>query len=408
MLAAVAFLASAGRAVALDPPNPNDPCSTAGRDTCGTTGIGFYQSYRYGIRWFGDYKGLPDGSRAFCIDLGYWYPSTSYRYTLQSEPTLTDSAGREVPLLNRRKMAYAAWAFGRTTDPDRQAAAMLYTHSLMGDARPGEADPNAIGPKVASIYRTVAAESARLHGPYRIDGRFAGPLESGKPATATIRLLSATGAALPGVELHLSAQGASGVPETATANAHGVATVGFRPSSGLGVAIAVTAPGVPATVPSVYRPAVQKVAPNAQRLLAPTAETVKGTVAHSLARGRIAVSTTAMPTELVAGHVVRDRFVITGATASWQSKITVTIHGPFTAASQTSCNRKAWQGEIATHGPGTNRTGWYVFQLAVPGDAGNIGVRTACDDSDSPCRPTSTRRAGGSTARHPGTRPARS
>jgi LPXTG-site transpeptidase (sortase) family protein len=146
---------------------------------------------------------------------------------------------------------------------------------------------------------------------------------------------------------------------------------------------------VPATVPSVYRPAVQRAAPNAQRLLAPTAQTVKGTVVHRVARGRIAVATTATPTELVAGHAVRDRVVITGATPSWESKITVTIHGPFAEASQTACTRKAWQGAFTARGPGTyttpsasvNRTGWYVFQLAVPGDAANIGVRTACSDS---------------------------
>ena len=49
---------------------------------------------------------------------------------------------------------------------------MLYVHSLMGDARPGEVDPAAIGPQVASIYRQVAADADRFHGPYRVVGRF--------------------------------------------------------------------------------------------------------------------------------------------------------------------------------------------------------------------------------------------
>ena len=75
-LVVAASLIAAGTAAAVLPPNPNDPCSTAGRDTCGTTGVGFYKTYRYGIRWFGDYKGVIDGGgRSFCIDLGYWYPS---------------------------------------------------------------------------------------------------------------------------------------------------------------------------------------------------------------------------------------------------------------------------------------------------------------------------------------------
>ena len=43
---AVPATSSAGR-----PPNRNDPCSTAGRDTCGTTGTGYYKVYRYDSGW---------------------------------------------------------------------------------------------------------------------------------------------------------------------------------------------------------------------------------------------------------------------------------------------------------------------------------------------------------------------
>src|SRR5262249_14686102 len=152
---AVAFW-SVGTAGAGNPPNGNDPCSRAGRDTCGTTGIGFYDTYRYGIRWFGDYKNVATGQgRALCIDLGYWYPSASYRSDLESAPSLRNTAGQAVLLDDRQKIAYAVWSFGRSTNPDRQAAVMLYVHSLMGDARPGEADPQAINPRVAADYAMV-------------------------------------------------------------------------------------------------------------------------------------------------------------------------------------------------------------------------------------------------------------
>ena len=160
LVGAVAFLGPSA-ATARNPPNPNDRCSQAGRDTCGTTGIGFYDTYRYGIRWFGDYKNVVAGlGRVFCIDLGYWYPSPSYRYQPEEGPGLQNSAGRSVLLVNRQKIAYAVWAYGRSTTPNRQAAVMLYVHSLMGDARPGEADPRAINPTVASIYGTVARDAA--------------------------------------------------------------------------------------------------------------------------------------------------------------------------------------------------------------------------------------------------------
>ena len=76
---ALALVAIPSASLAAEPPNPNDPCSTAGRDTCGTTGVGFYKTYRYGIRWFGDFRGaVPGPAHTFCIDLQYWYPSPKY------------------------------------------------------------------------------------------------------------------------------------------------------------------------------------------------------------------------------------------------------------------------------------------------------------------------------------------
>ena len=385
----VLLLVFVGQAGAGEPPNGNDPCSTAGRDTCGTTGVGFYKTYRYGIRWFGDYKGILDGGgRGFCVDLGYWYPSPEYRYTLEASGTLKNSAGRTVPLVNRQKIAYATWAFGRSTNPDRQAAVMLYVHSLMGDARPGEVDPEAIGGQVASIFRTVEADAARYHGPYHVVGGFSGPLKAGESADATIRVLSVTGAALPGITLHLHADGASGVPSTVTADAQGIARITFNPGASRGVTIAVSAPNQAASVPEVYAPTTASAAPNAQRLIRPVSQEVTGTLEQHVTKARIAVSTTAAPTQAVAGHVVRDHVVITGATTGWHATVAVTIHGPFPATAQISCNKKAWQGTFAASGPGTyvtpnaavDETGWYVFQLNVPGDSANIGLETPCND----------------------------
>src|SRR5438128_12025470 len=81
VLCALALLALPSASLAKDPPNPHDPCSSAGRDTCGTTGVGFYSQYRYGIRWFGDYRRAVAGEAVtFCIDLGYWYPSPASRF----------------------------------------------------------------------------------------------------------------------------------------------------------------------------------------------------------------------------------------------------------------------------------------------------------------------------------------
>ena len=73
--------AATGVAQAAEPPNQNDPCSRNGRNTCGTNGEGSYRNYRYGVRWFGDYRGAVEdvSGGTFCIDLRFWYPSRVVR-----------------------------------------------------------------------------------------------------------------------------------------------------------------------------------------------------------------------------------------------------------------------------------------------------------------------------------------
>jgi hypothetical protein len=149
----LAFLAIAPSSSAVEPPNPNDKCSNGGRNTCGTLGVGFYDNYRYGLRWFGDFRGaVPGEAHTFCLDLGYWYPSPDYRFRESTAP-LRNRLNQPVPLSNQQRMAYAIWRYGRSTIPNQQAAVNLYVHSLMGDARPGEVDPGAVSPVVASLYQ---------------------------------------------------------------------------------------------------------------------------------------------------------------------------------------------------------------------------------------------------------------
>src|SRR5438046_2798135 len=102
LLGACALLAPA-LARAGEPPDQKDPCSTSGRDTCGTTGVGSYETYRYGLRWFGDYRGaVPDAPHTFCIDLQYWYPSPAYRFVESSAALETRSGGAVPPNAQRR------------------------------------------------------------------------------------------------------------------------------------------------------------------------------------------------------------------------------------------------------------------------------------------------------------------
>ena len=79
--AAVLLLAGPPTSRAADPPNPNDPCISGTRNICGTTGVGSYETYRYGTRWFGDFRNVVPGQfHMYCIDLRFWYPGPDYDY----------------------------------------------------------------------------------------------------------------------------------------------------------------------------------------------------------------------------------------------------------------------------------------------------------------------------------------
>ena len=161
-------------ALAAEPPNQNDPCSRNGRNTCGTNGEGSYRNYRYGVRWFGDYRGAVEdvSGGTFCIDLRFWYPSKSFGYETRSAAGLKNKENESVSALKLRRMNRALWRYGRSNNAAQQAAVMVYVHRLMGDGAPGEADPNALSAASRRDLRAgrVATPSASP-GPTRCERR---------------------------------------------------------------------------------------------------------------------------------------------------------------------------------------------------------------------------------------------
>ena len=114
--AAISILAVSGDARAGEPPNQNDPCSNGGRNTCGTTGTGYYADYQYGLRWFGDYRGVvPNESHTYCIDLRYWYPAPRHQFREDTSDVLRNRDGETVSLESKRRIAYAIWEYGRSS-----------------------------------------------------------------------------------------------------------------------------------------------------------------------------------------------------------------------------------------------------------------------------------------------------
>ena len=384
---ALALVAVPEASYAVDPPNSNDPCSSAGRNTCGTLGVGYHRTYRYGLRWFGDFRGaIPGPAHTFCIDLGYWFPARKYRFREVSGP-LRNRQGELVSVLNQQKMAFAIWTYGRTSTKDQQAAVMLYVHSLMGDARPGEVDPGALGSRVEALFERIARESARLHGPYRVEVRVPSGLTVGKEASATIRVRSAAGNGVPNVELTLTARGAGGIPTSVRTNAEGSARVTFTPSSAGELRLSAATEALASTMLNVFAPTTQPAARNGQRLVVPESQTIRAEDEGTVAQARIAVSSQATPNRLLVGEQVQDRVTISGAASTWRGNVAVQIFGPFPAEEAIRCDgQPVWTASHAATGSGTfttaparlNAVGWYAYVQVVPGDTNHIGLTTPC------------------------------
>ena len=293
--AAAALLVGApGASIAAEPPNGNDPCSRAGRNTCGTLGVGSYTETRYGIRWLGDFRGALPGDAgeepAFCVDLGFWYASPEYRYRPETGP-FRNREGELVPLEARQKIAYALWRYGRSAERGHQAAVALYVHSLVGDARPGEVDAGVLD-AARALYRRIARDSARYHGPYRIDVRLAGPLVVAEKTVARVRVVSADGNAVPGVPLRLAARARS-APHALGTNASGVAVVPLAPARPGAVRLSVATGPLASTLPAVFRPTAARATANGQRLAVPRSQRLATSITFR-AKRRLEIATTAL------------------------------------------------------------------------------------------------------------------
>ena len=390
---ACAVSLSPGPAVAAKPPNPHDPCAnSAGHDICGTTFSGSYETYRYGVRWFGDYRdAIPGAARSFCIDLNYWYPSPRYGYRLEPSTTLTNRDGVTVPRVREEKLAYAIATFGRTNDPTQDEAVMLYVHTLMGDARPGEVDPSILGAGVVSRFNRISSASSAYHGPYRIVARMPRNVVVGGSAVATVRVVSASGFAVPNIRLRLVATGARGVPGSIVTDGSGIGQVSFSPSGALaGVRVAVTALGLASTLPAVYQPTAGASSANGQRLAVPTFQTLSATFGSSLEKVQLRVGSVAEPSAIAVGQASSDRFTVAGATPDWHGTVSVTAYGPFATVGAIRCvaATSVWKGSIQAGSEGRftvgpvffSKPGWYAYREVVPGDPGNTGVSSNCSD----------------------------
>ena len=383
-----ALLLAPSTTLAREPANQNDPCSSAGRNTCGTNGVGQYTNYRYGIRWFGDFRGaVPNVGPTFCIDLRWWYPARRYKFREISSENLRNTNGRAISLAKQGQMAYALWNYGRSRNANQQSAVMLYVHSLMGDGAPGEVDPAAINPQVVALYRRIQRDSQRYRGPYRIQSTVPNGLAVGVANSATLRVLSATGIPVPNVDVTLTTQGASSVPARIRTNSAGVARLRFTPTDVTGFRVSMQTEAMASNLPRIFKATTPGAAANGQRMAAADSQRVTAGIEAPVAQGSVRIATEATPAELLLTQASTDKVTIAGAPAGWNRTIQVNVYGPFPTAAAIRCDvPPANQSSFVANGSGVFTTqpftptapGWYTYQLIVPGDANVAGVTTPC------------------------------
>lgn len=370
------------------PANRNDPCATGNRNSCGTTGVGKYETYRYGTRWFGDFRGaVEDETTTFCIDLRFWYPGKQYRYAKISPAGLKNRDGRTVPPESLRQMSYALWKYGRSNNRNQQMAVMLYTHHLMGDERPGEVDPRVLGAAVAATYRRIERESERLHGPYTLRAELPAKGVVGVPVRGSVTLRSADGNPVPNTQVRVEVEGGRASAATVTTNARGVATMQVTPNATGRVVVNATSADLPATLPTIYAPTQRAAARNGQRLAAPASQQVSARAVSAAEKATIRVDTTARPAVQLVGEPNRDQIRLQGVPPGRKTTVTSLLFGPFRSQEQMSCDGEPYarntvevseSGTVQSPEVRPDRVGFYTYQVIIEGDDTINGVVTRC------------------------------
>ena len=199
---------------------------------------------------------------------------------------------------------------------------MLYVHSQMVDAAPGEVDPGAFRPAVRSIFERVARESERLHGPYRVViGGLPSRMAVSTKATVTIRVLAESGAAVPNARLGLSGRRLAGMPGSVETDDSGFARVELTAADAGELTLTARSEPLASTLPLYYFPSTPVGARNGQRLLAPDSQRVTGESSVTVGKVRIAVSTVARPGEVLVGQPAQDIVTLAGALSSYRGTV---------------------------------------------------------------------------------------
>ncbi len=381
-----AILGGGAAAQAAEPPNQNDPCSRNGRNTCGTNGEGSYRNYRYGVRWFGDYRRVVDdvSGGTFCIDLRFWYPSKSFDYEARSAAGLRNKENEAVSAVKLRRMNRALWRYGRSDNAAQQAAVMVYVHRLMADGAPGEADPNALSAASRRIYAQVERDAERFAGPYKVRATLPERLNVGQEGELTVEVVTSSGRKVPGVEIDLSATGAEVAERVSTGSSGTVKTTVKATAAGT-LSVEARAASLPAALPTLYAPTRGESARNAQRIV--SAQTSRPSVrVQAPVRAQPQIVTQISEQVTSPGAKLTDTVRVTGL-GGQSATIQAALYGPYPSREAIKCEEApVWTGTLQVSGDGEYVTepvpvgmpGYYTYRESIAESETIAAVQTAC------------------------------
>ena len=379
--------AGSGVALAAEPPNQNDPCSRNGRDSCGTTGKGSYRTYKYGVRWFGDYRrAVPDVDGAtFCIDLRFWYPGKDFGYEARSSTGLKNKEGDKISASSLRRMNRALWRYGRSDNATQQAAVMVYVHRLMGDGEPGEADPKALSAASQRVYANVVRDAERWSGPYKVQVKLPeAKLVAGRAAEATVEVLTAGGRRVPNVDVTLKITGGEAA-ETLNTGASGLAKAAVTPSRPGHLTVEAGAEDLPSETPTLYVPTRGAAKVNGQRLVT-ASTTLRTAKVAAPVQAQPALSTQISAQSTAPGASITDTVKVAGL-AGQTVTIQAALYGPYPSREAIKCaEAPVWTGTITATGDGDYVTapvtldtpGYYTYREWIEETDSIARTETAC------------------------------
>ena len=211
-----------------------------------------------------------------------------------------------------------------------------------------------------------------------------------RQTTLTARVVAASGAAVPNVNLELQIAGAGDLPKSVRTGADGVARIPITPTDAKGgVRGAIRSQLVAAPSPAIYTPRRADAARNGQRLAGPATTRASAAVAFDVTPAQIAVTTTATPATLIVGEASRDSVSIAGAFGGWRADVEVRLYGPARTRDAIDCTGEPAATTTYNTGAGPSmtpvlrpaRTGWYGYQLVIPSSDDVIGLTTPCGEA---------------------------